>query len=210
MPCAARLPGWDGGVSGLGQFRVDGDPPPPPAPPEPFTHMHVSWQGRLLAFDQALATTGWANLAASASTGLAVLATGMIETEPTGAKGYEDSFSRGEAIFGDVLDLIRRVEPALIVCEMPVAMGKKFKGNLEAGLVACMAVRCAVKFAGLPIRMLNRQAVSKKLTGNGNADKRSVRDAVKRQFPALPKGMRLNEHTYDAMALGVAAVTERG
>lgn len=194
-------------TSGLAKFR-DGGPktqPSVPALPGAVTHDRVNWQGRMLSFDQALATTGWAHVAASASTGLAVLETGMIVTAPTSKTGYEDSFLRGEEIFVAALDLIRRVNPELVVCEMPVAMGVKFKGNREAGLVACSAIRCAVRSAGLPVVMLNAQQVKSVLTGDRSADKQAVRAAVLRTFGTLSsnKALRLNEHTFDAIALAM-------
>lgn len=169
--------------------------------------------GIILAFDQALAKTGWALLRLSGRERL-VLRTGMCKTDPTDEKGFEDSFRRGVFLVQQLRPVMGGVvtpgtepmfKPDLVAHEMPVAMGSMASRNREGSIVAAMAVRIVADEVFLPLVMMNRQHVYKELGLPARATKREVADYVRSLMPDL--GYRgvgpLNEDTFDAIALAL-------
>lgn len=171
----------------------------------------ASWQppkvvpGRILGIDQSLSQTGWAMLVDGA-----VVDTGMIKTEQIeDKKGIEENYSRATGLFVDLVDLIFHHEPEVVVHELP-AIGMKMM-RTDASLIAGMAVRCAVQVhQKSQVLMLGAQRVKKRMTGNANADKSEVRDAILRMMPNLKEECHdrkspLNNNVYDAIGLAIVA-----
>lgn len=207
-------------------FRVSGDPgasvlsisPPTKKkakPAEPLKPID-QWYPNVLAFDQSLASAGWAWLVKGQPTH-----TGMVTTTPLLEPGFEDSFQRGVqlargfiSVISEHMDLTRKIfssSPLLLVHEMPVKPNPRMKSrNQEAGIVAAMAVRFAAAQFPIEVFMLNAQAVRKVLCDNAKATKMDVRGAVKKLVNVSTDLAYLNEHTYDAMALGIVGAERKG
>lgn len=187
--------------SSLSKYRVDGDTEVHPDQPDRLTPER---HGVFLCFDQALATTGWALLLAD-ERGWTVLDTGVHKTKPMAKTSLEDSFSRGELLNAlieqQLTDLIHHNDIE-VVYEMPVVGPRKTR-NAEAAPVAIMALRLACVGHDVPAHMVNVQQARKRLTGSSKADKKDVRAVVEEvvQVESMPYA---NEHTYDALGLGVA------
>lgn len=174
--------------------------------------MLVTFTGRILAFDQSLARTGWALADANAQTqALKVCEVGMLPTEPGDVTGFEDSFSRGVELYRNSSALIQQHEPSIVVHEMP-AVRRERSRNQEAPFVSAMAVRCAASLTRTDIAMVNAQHVKKRLTGNAKADKKDVR-AFLIDSPLVEGVTRTeldywNTDVFDAMALAVVYATQ--
>jgi Holliday junction resolvasome RuvABC endonuclease subunit len=174
--------------------------------------MLVTYTGRLLAFDQSLARTGWALLDADASKQtLKVCEVGMLPTEPGDVTGFEDSFRRGVELYRSSAALIWQHEPDIIVHEMP-AVRRERSRNQEAPFVSAMAIRCAAAATKAEVVMVNAQHVKKRLTGNAKADKKDVREALIGS-PSVEGIARSeldywNSDVFDAMALAVVHATQ--
>ena len=222
MPDAYRLPGRDDDMTGkLGDFKVEGPSSQsvlriPPSkvkkPKEEHKFAAVTeWYPNVLAFDQSLSSTGWAWLFEGVPIG-----TGMLTTVPLMDPGFEDSFQRGVLLANGIREVIDRLDatahrPLLIAHEMPVKPNPHRKTrNREAGIVAAMAVRFAAAVSNREVVMLNAQDVRKVLCGSATATKDQVREAVKRTVNVMPTLAYLNEHTYDAMGIGIVAAERMG
>jgi Holliday junction resolvasome RuvABC endonuclease subunit len=172
----------------------------------------ISFRGRMLVMDQSLSNTGWAWLKVD-DDGVVVVATGNIQTEPiAGLTSFEESFTRAVSIFVQTLSVIETCKPHLLVHEMPAARMPRRSQNREAGIAACVAIRCAAHrySGGLRVIMKQAQHVKKELTGDARAEKKTVSEAVRGRLPTLAtrKDLRFNEHTMDAIAIGLIAAEE--
>lgn len=194
------------GVADLSRFRPgEVQPAGPVGPPE------VTWVGRILSLDQSIASTGWADLRFIEGGRILVLATGVIPTSP-GAGSMEDTLDRGEKIMIMVSDLMAETKADIYVCEMPSKINPRAKSsNREAGPIAAMSVRAAARVAGVLLEMQNVQHVRNVLGLPKGADKKDTRAVVQGYIPGIDqrKDLRLNEHTYDAMAQAIATAIER-
>lgn len=185
----------------LADFRVDGEA-------EPAVDPLVAVESQsVLAFDESLARTGWAHVESWARSAPVVFRVGMIETSPDSKASFADSLARAGAIRREARSVIELHEPTLVVYEMPAARQRQTRKREAAALTAA-AVAWAAEDCGRPVRMLSAQKVKRRLTGNAEATKKQVREAL---YTLLPKLEETdldyhNDDTYDAIALGVAAV----
>lgn len=168
------------------------------------------FRGKVLAFDQSLSNTGWANVSFTID-GPYVLDADNIKTEPlNGFTGHEETFIRASNIFTQVLNVLTLTKPNVIVHEAP-SVRPNPRANLkdrDGAIATVMAIRCAVRSCGLPVslHMEASQHVKKVLTGNRTAEKKRVAEAVRKLTPlhnAKERHLRLNEHTYDAMGIAL-------
>jgi Holliday junction resolvasome RuvABC endonuclease subunit len=174
--------------------------------------MLITYTGVILAFDQSLARTGWALLTADVSTqALKVSEVGMLPTEPGDTTGFEDSFTRGVALYASCSLLIEKHAPSIVVHEMP-AVRRERSRNQEAPFVSAMSVRCAASKTNTGVVMLNAQQVKKRLTGNAKADKKDVRlflmDSPLIEGVTQSELKFWNSDVFDAMALAVVYATQ--
>jgi Holliday junction resolvasome RuvABC endonuclease subunit len=173
----------------------------------------IIYKGRILAVDQSLGTTGWAWMTTNDGN-YGVTDTGLIVTEPiSGLTSYEEAFVRATNLYTYFRNLLDLVNPHLVVHEMPSVRPNPRAGlkDRDASMCSVMALRSAVReFGRARIKMLNAQHVKKVLTGDRGAAKKEVATAVHERIPGLRsrKNLRLNEHTHDAMALGIVIAAE--
>jgi len=160
----------------------------------------VSNGRRILSFDQSLSNTGWAYIEQGR-----VVETGNIRTEKED-KGHEDNLNRGVAVYIEVEGLFERFEmgrDTLVVHETPPVGGRMMRP--EASLVAATAIRIAAYRRWVPVAMVGAQRAKKRWTGNGNAKKGAVKEAVLRLHPYLKDLAPMNEAVIDAIAIGLLA-----
>lgn len=163
---------------------------------------------RVLAFDQACADTGWAFLH-----GMNTI-TGNIRPgsfEGVKQKSHEELLMRGRVVFSEARVLIARYQPVVIFHEAP-PLGSKVKGAGESSLTAAMAIHAAAEAMHTRVVIIQGQKMKKRLTGKHTATKQQVSAAVKALHPEweTAKPGPLNEHTMDAVGLGLVGWTEEG
>lgn len=165
-----------------------------------------SIEGKVLAIDQSLAHTGWAELV-SLRGAINLLKTGTAKTA-SDYTGFEDSFQRGVGLFTYFEGLFQWMRPDYIVHESP-GVGPRMR-NQEDNIVACTAIRIAANTVQIPVSMIAVQSVRKILLGTAKADKNDVKAEVLKRYPYIKEipGPR-NQHTFDAIGIGLAFI-ERG
>jgi Holliday junction resolvasome RuvABC endonuclease subunit len=184
----------------LSKFRVDEESNLAIIEAEPG----VLFDGTILAFDQSLAATGWAHLQCRNGE-IAVREVGMLPTSPSD-RGHEGSLRRAVLIHQQALALIAGVHPDRIAHEAPAVGGRMARP--EASLVAATAIRIAASMYAIPVFMYGAQKVKKRLTGNGNAQKKELRGPLDRMFPIIVEMKPRNDNTYDAVGVGVVCAEE--
>lgn len=192
-------------MSGLRQFREEGDD----APPRPLSTLLPDPDApqRILGVDQSLAGTGWAFVVCGEA--FEVRQTGMIKTPP--GDGFESSFQRGVNLYERLCRVVYQYRPALVVHEMPaVRKGRRSKKE-EAGPIAAMAVRIAAHETGVPLLMLSAQHVRGRLLGHSGADKHAVRAGIEQLCKGVSRSLLdyYNDDVFDAAALAVVAGAAR-
>jgi len=184
-------------ISDLARFRVDGKPVPATVE-QPAVKRRI---GSILAFDQAVAATGWACLVATEDE-VTIRGLGTFKTVPiTG--GHEDTLLRAVQLHADFERLIDGLGPDIVAHETPPVGARMSRP--ESSLVAATALRIAAAHAHIDVVMIGAQRAKKRLTGNGNATKPQVREALLSLLPSL-SGHRLNENVVDATAIGMTAI----
>lgn len=197
--------------SKLSKFRADA--PPLAENPDVPSKLVFHSVGKVLAFDQSLSNTGWAWLWFTID-GPAVMDTGNIVTEPlNGITGYSETFLRATQVYREVVNVIAMVKPTVVLHEMP-SVRPNPRANLkdrDGSIATIMSIRCAAVEAGCLVDMQQAQHVKKVLCGDAKATKKQVAEAVRYNIPTLSsttKKLRLNEHTHDAMAIGLVYASE--
>lgn len=185
----------------LSDFRVDGKPQVEVEVDE-IAPLASWFKGRILAVDQSLANSGWAMIEMGVVTW-----TGNIKTDPMSV-GHEDTLLRGERVYAEYQLLLRKFEIDLIVHETPPVSGARMM-RPESSLVSAVALRIAGSLAGIPVEMVGAQRAKKRWTGNGNAKKPEVREALKAAFPELRQKKPMNQAIIDALAIGLVVAEER-
>lgn len=158
---------------------------------------------RILSFDQSIANTGWAYLH-----GRILVAQGNLKTEGM-AKGHEDTLQRAVVQWEAMAELIgwytsRSMTPTFIVHETPPVGGKMVRP--ESSLTSALSLRIAAAQFDLPLVMIGAQKGKKRWTGNGNATKKELREALYRLKPSLEAESPMNEAIRDAISIGWVAM----
>lgn len=174
----------------------------------------VEWQPTsVLAFDPALANTGWALVNFLARVPFPLIgATGTFVTGPEHGTGMGilASLERGDLIYDFADRLIKGMEPATVmVHEMPVNQSNALQvRKAEGGPVSSMALRAAMRANGFVPESIEVQTWKKRITDNGSADLSAVAAAIAEIFPGL---RRSNEHVRAALgcAVGFMVKAER-
>lgn len=166
----------------------------------------VEWrQTSILAFDPALANTGWALVNFFPFPFSPVLAaTGTFVTKPADASsaGIIGSLERGDAIFAFADRLMKDMDSDVVMLhETPVNQANAaFVHKSEGGPVSAMAVRAAMRINGFEPEAIEVQTWKKRLTDNGHADLHEVAAVIAEIFPGLK---RSNEHVRAAIGCAV-------
>jgi Holliday junction resolvasome RuvABC endonuclease subunit len=173
---------------------------------EVLDEREVRFHGVLLCCDQTISKTGWSILRCNTDTQTIVVTdTGMIVTPPTGIKGYQDYLLRGEDLALALQPLIEHRNPDVIVHEEP-PMGTGLRSP-ESSLAAAMVIRIVGQQHKIKTVSVHSKKAKKHLTGNGNADKKEVREVVLGRVRMLADKPRMNYDISDAIALGVTLAT---
>lgn len=184
---------------GLERFAAGAKPEPEPTlwTPKPV------WEGQIVAFDQTMSATGWACVHADATGDVTVHKTGMCVTDTLGIKGYGDYMERVALLRRQIRQALRDTPTAVGHEEPPMGGGKM--NNPDSSLVAGAIVRCVADERDLPVVMVHAKHAKKVITGNGNADKKLVRQHLERALPSM-KGLKpMNYNVSDAIAIAVVA-----
>lgn len=208
MPGQAGLPRRPGeGVvsklTDLQQFRLE--PPVEPKAKPPRTN---GFEGTILAIDQAVAESPWAVIRCP---GFQVTAQGSVKTESRFV-GHEGTLDRAATLYRFFIETIEVFEPDVVVHEMPPVAA--YMSRPESSLVAATALRLAVAHLESQgwekdtVRMVASQHAKKVVTGNGNAKKKEVKEALIRRYPDLAKLKPFNQGIADALALAHTVVEE--
>jgi Holliday junction resolvasome RuvABC endonuclease subunit len=174
----------------------------------------VEWQPTdVLAFDPALANTGWAFVHFFAWPISPILGgTGTFVTKPEEASsaGIIGSLERGDTIFTFASSLMKAMDPTVVmVHETPVNQSNAaYVHKSEGGPVSAMAIRAAMRNNGFEPQAIEVQTWKKRLTDNGHADLHEVAAVIAEIFPGLK---RSNEHVRAAIgcAIGFMIKAER-
>jgi Holliday junction resolvasome RuvABC endonuclease subunit len=170
----------------------------------------------IMAFDQAIANTGWVVMHYDFFDPPLMYAIGTIKVPTLEARtSWDDTLERSTRLMGAVVDLLYLYCPDLVLHEMPPVGTGPFVRAAYSSVVAATAVRCAAATRNMDIAQVSANSAKKCLTGNGNAKKPEVRKAVQ----ALIDGgelkrnpdekFQLNEHITDAIALAWTYGTEK-
>lgn len=166
--------------------------------------------GRILAFDQALAKTGWAFVSFSEGCRPVLISSGTITTEPSedGLSGFEDSLNRGDYLFETFSSLITSMQFEAVAHEMPAMMGGTKSSKAEAPIVAAMALRSAFRAEAprVPCMIVQAQRAKATVAGRPHAEKAEMRSAVMSVLGY--EAWRTNEHVTDAVAIAVTAALD--
>lgn len=160
---------------------------------------------KILSFDQAIANTGYAIVVPDEAEGIRIDTMGLFQTTQLPGHQWEDTLQRSAQLFHFLVDLIREHRPTLILHETPPIGNGPGMHRTDSSIVAATVIRCAAAFTEVPTDMISNNRVKAHLTGNRNAKKKEVRDALKKRFETQLKtpGFRLNEHTYDALGIAI-------
>lgn len=165
----------------------------------------MSGDTKILSFDQAIANTGYVVLEPDELEGVRITYMGLLQTTSMPGHKWEDALQRGTQLFAAVVELLREHQPTLVLHETPPVAGGSGMYNTESSIVAASMIRAAAALLETPTDMISNNRVKAYLTGNRNAKKKEVRDALKKRFETQLKtpGFRLNEHTYDALGIAI-------
>ena len=154
--------------------------------------------GNVLAFDQALANTGWCLMRPIYPY---VIRTGVIRTDTD--IGHEGNLSRTILVHDAVKALID-THLDLVVHETPPVGPGMYRP--ESSLLAATAIRIAAHDHGVALTMAPAQRAKVRLTGDAQATKADIKAGIKKLWPHLPILGPWNEHVRDAIALGIVAM----
>lgn len=176
-------------VAALERLRTGGEKGERPGP----TYRH----GKVLAFDQSLANTGWAIVQYTGT--LSVVETGTISEQGIGNR-FVDSLPHTVVLYQQFRTVLRNTRDCEVVHEAP-GIGMR---NSDSSVMAATALRIAVEEEGRQVSwMPNRVSYYKTVTGNGKATKGDMKNVLADLFGHIKPGP-MNEHTRDAIGLGVA------
>ena len=174
----------------------------------PIPNLFAGVPKKTIAFDQAIANTGWVVMYHQEGIASEILDAGTIKTVASDDRtSWDDTLFRSTQVMAGVLELLWKHVPDLVIHEMPPVGSGPFMRGTYSSVCAAVAVRCAALQAILPVAQVSAQEAKKLLTSNGNARKPEVRQAVNKiieeggLFVNPETKIRLNEHIIDAIAL---------
>lgn len=160
----------------------------------------IKYKGVLIAADQSLANTG---LVVLEFPDVKILQRMTLKSS-TSVDGTEKCLLRAEELVGEynewLCQQIGLYSPELVIHELPGASNRLARP--ESSLLAALALRTVCNELGLPVKAISANVAKRVFTGNGNAQKRHVREALYGFFPHFAQA-KLNEHLCDAISLGV-------
>jgi Holliday junction resolvasome RuvABC endonuclease subunit len=173
-----------------------------------FAKGGIGWAALdILAFDQSLANTGWVYITRGR-----VVDQGLIKTEERDdLRGIEADLVRSYDLGQPIGNLFARwsgeytvLQPVL---ELPAVKGK---GRITSSLLAAAAVVQMAHRQGVKRpHFVNAQRAKKLVTGNVNATKAEVKEAMAAMLPDLSlPGRTFNQHISDAAAVAAVAARE--
>jgi Holliday junction resolvasome RuvABC endonuclease subunit len=192
----------------LTRFAGDGPAGPSRKKAWEFEPIRMRYVGTILAFDQTLGHTGYVVLDCREwrEGRLPIIRhVGMIEPGPTGEKGHLDNLLKSEAIFAEVMALVKEHQPTRVAHESPPTGGGKLH-RPESSLMAAQSLRLASRLQGVTdIQMIHAQSVKGRMTGNRAADKKDMHAVLYQEYVSLAATKPNNENTRDALGVGTLA-----
>ncbi len=163
---------------------------------------------RVIAFDQAIANTGWCIVSFQVGFPPQVEQAGTIKTETlNGRTSWDDTLERSQRLLGHAYELIFAEGVDLVLHEMPPVGNGPFMRGSWSSIVAATAVRGAAFMADIPVFHVSAQSVKKYLTEDANAKKKKVREAIDKLTDdgrlLMAGDIRLNEHIVDAIGIAL-------
>jgi len=135
------------------------------------------------------------------------------ESKKRGIYVADDTARRISDITDEMVTLIEKYRPSVFYVET-VSGGAK-SSRAAIGLAIAKSFTTIIpRMYGIPVMWLSAGDVKKKMTGNSNASKKDVADAVRKRFPTVkwPTAKTIVEHQLDAAAVlitGIANTTFR-
>jgi Holliday junction resolvasome RuvABC endonuclease subunit len=166
----------------------------------------------IISFDQSLANTGYVVLKPDEMDGVQIKAMGLFQTHASpDMMQWESDFHRSIQLFTFVTELIGEHLPTLILHETPPVGHAARMFRTESSIVTATVIRNVAALTSIPTQMVSANRVKAYLTGNRNAKKKEVADALKKRFEIQLKtpGFRLNEHTFDALGVAITYLEEQ-
>lgn len=173
--------------------------------------------GSVLAFDPSLTNTGWVMLVRPPLAGRVVaLFTGVCSPPATDLGSDAMTLWRahevGKLVY-DVVDRYGRERVQGIAHEMPTTTGRRIESSLLGSREvqrAAYELAASIPLTGIYVRHVHAVLLPPEQRGRAHT-KAHTKDAVLRyvDLSMLPKGARLNEHVYDAMAVGLTHLYDR-
>ncbi len=167
-------------------------------------------ESTIVSFDQSIANTGYVVLRPDDIDGIEIITMGVFNTTASpDMMQWENTLHRSTQLFAFVVDLLREHNPTLVLHETP-PVGHSRMFNTESSIVTATVVRNVAATLAMPVQMVSANRVKKHLTGNRNAKKKEVRQALEKRFEVQLKtpGLRKNEHTFDALGIAITYLEE--
>jgi Holliday junction resolvasome RuvABC endonuclease subunit len=168
--------------------------------------------GILIAFDQSLANTGYVVIDCDPILGVSFLEMGCFHTVTIDQrKSWDDTFNRSVQLFDFLRILVGKYEPTLILHETPPVGESPYVRRADSSIVTATVIRTVAALNHTQVEMVGAQSVKAYLTGNRNAKKKEVREALEIRFDIQLKtpGLVLNEHTFDALGIAVTFLEKK-
>lgn len=158
--------------------------------------------GRVLAFDGALAKTGWAVVERLPGRAATVLDCGLVRTT-SDLKSHEQTFARADLLADTLAPIVRAWEAGVdeVVCERPAVAGMR----IESSLFAAYAVH---RLVGEPLVLVSRQHAVRVFCGPGRHTKAQTKAATV-AWAAPPAGARFNQDVADAVLVALTRLYDR-
>ena len=169
--------------------------------------------GRILALDVAFSNTGWAILEYSDNEWKCLDAY-VITTKPEHKKKKlrvaDDDVRRSTELFATLSAIMVQANIKGVVAELPTGGAQGARPNRAMGMATSVAA-CLVEQFKVPAEYINPNDSKKTVTGNKNASKKQVQDAIIKKYPTCTKSFKLKrgsqteyenkfEHAADALA----------
>ena len=153
---------------------------------------------RILGIDPGTATVGFGVIQVNGQESYTLIHSGLVETDKELAHGQ-----RLDLIYKGIADILTQHKPDVVAIERLF-----FATNMLTAMAVSQAtgvIKLAVYRFGIPIFDYTPMQVKLVISGSGRADKKLVKQTIKRMFKIREKkGMRTHfDNTADALAIAV-------
>ena len=169
---------------------------------------------RILCLDLALANTGAAVLSLESKDRLLHVHVIQTEAGKKSARVADDEWRRSAELSRALENMVAEWSPARVFIECPTGGSKSAKAAKSMALARGVACGTLTSL-GVPCTLVTPFEAKRATTGNANASKEEVREAVISRFPDFDGWIKgrsgkvvkgVNEHAYDAVSVYMAAL----